>query len=545
MDLLRRLEKERGVRIVPDTPDDQKERASRPKPLTAKEFTRFQEQLTKRYDDETLAYHLARLGNELGPVYREVILELPDWVLVIVLEWLHPEADCWKMTGEMSVGVVFVESSRSGGPTFSTAERSDICNEIIAGLNWLSAAHPGRNLRWVYDFQFISIDVADGDDQSDEAYWRDPAMSQVSYHQNTYPGTWGAVAEYREDMRLRNNSEHAITVFATPYGTEWHAYASGSRLTLARRNNWGNWGLGALDRITSHEVCHLFGAADEYTGSGTPCNTCNSLHGCDQVRNGNCGACADSREDCVMDANAGRLCSWTRGQIGWSHLFVELTTADDAWAGTDDDVVLDIGERTFVLDNTGVDDRERGDVQGYALWVPDLDREEIKRILIRKGADGFSGGWKLARIRVWFRGDLICDRSPNRWLEDETLTWAGCTIDNDWVNTLRVRISTADVGWAGTDDDVTIRLAGRTWTLDNSWHNDFERGNTDTFDLDPGTGLRRSAISSVRIHKSQDGWGGGWKLKGVQVIANGSTLYDNQSINRWLEDSDRTWVGSL
>ncbi len=449
------------------------------------------------------------------------------------------------MTGEMSVGVVFVESSRSGGPTFSTAERSDICNEIIAGLNWLSAAHPGRNLRWVYDFQFISIDVADGDDQSDEAYWRDPAMSQVSYHQNTYPGTWGAVAEYREDMRLRNNSEHAITVFATPYGTDWHAYASGSRLTLARRNNWGNWGLGALDRITSHEVCHLFGAADEYTGSGTPCNTCNSLHGCDQVRNGNCGACADFREDCVMDANAGRLCSWTRGQIGWSHLFVELTTADDAWAGTDDDVVLDIGERTFVLDNTGVDDRERGDVQGYALWVPDLDREEIKRILIRKGADGFSGGWKLARIRVWFRGDLICDRSPNRWLEDETLTWAGCTIDNDWVNTLRVRISTADVGWAGTDDDVTIRLAGRTWTLDNSWHNDFERGNTDTFDLDPGTGLRRSAISSVRIHKSQDGWGGGWKLKGVQVIANGSTLYDNQSINRWLEDSDRTWVGSL
>ena len=35
--------------------------------------------------------------------------------------------------------------------------------------------------------------------------------------------------------------------------------------------------------------------------------------------------------------------------------------------------------------------------------------DDIKRVLIRKSPDGFAGGWKLARVRVWFRGELKCD----------------------------------------------------------------------------------------------------------------------------------------
>lgn len=246
-----------------------------------------------------------------------------------------------------------------------------------------------------------------------------------------------------------------------------------------------------------------------------------------------------------MDGNSHRICSWSRGQIGWSHLFVELRTGDVDWAGTDDDVWLDIGTHSFTLDNSDIDDRERGNIQGYSLWAPWLRREDIKRIMIRKSGDGWAGGWRLARVRVWFHGELICDQSPNQWLEDDHLTWVGCVFDRDYVNTLRVKISTADVSWAGSDDDVSITLAGRTWNLDNAWHDDFERGNTDTFDLDPGSDLRRSSIGSVRIHKSPDGIAGGWKLKGVKVITNGSTHYDNQGINRWLEDDHRTWSGTV
>jgi len=50
-------------------------------------------------------------------------------------------------------------------------------------------------------------------------------------------------------------------------------------------------------------------------------------------------------------------------------------------------------------------------------------------------------------------------------------------------------------------------------------------------------------IHSIQIERSPDGSFGGWKLKGVQLIVNGNTIYNNQSINKWLEDSDRIWSG--
>lgn len=169
-----------------------------------------------------------------------------------------------------------------------------------------------------------------------------------------------------------------------------------------------------------------------------------------------------------MDENGYRVCSFNRGQIGWSDLFVELRAADELWAGTDDGVWIDIGAHEFVLDNGGIDDRERGNIQGYAIWAPRLRREDIRRVLIRKSPDGFAGGWKLARVRVWFRGELICDQQSNKWPEDDDRTWSGCMFDRDFVNTLRVRVTTADASWAGTNDDVTLTIAGRSFKLDNA-----------------------------------------------------------------------------
>jgi hypothetical protein len=131
------------------------------------------------------------------------------------------------------------------------------------------------------------------------------------------------------------------------------------------------------------------------------------------------------------------------------------------------------------------------------------------------------------------------------WLEDNKRWWVGCIFNRDLVNTLRVKITTADVSWAGTDDDVSIMLGGRTWNLDNPNRDDFERGNTDTFDLDPGTSFYTSDIHAVQIHKSPDGIAGGWKLKGVQIIVNGSAIYNNQAINRWVEDNNRDWSDAI
>ena len=360
--------------------------------MTGDQFAKYEKHLSDTYKDATLAYHLTRIAYNLGPKYYHQIsilsAEFIDF-LTELFESIFAEDACWKMTGEISVGLVFVESSKTNGPKFSNSERNEICDEIIDGLNWLVSQHPGNNLSWVYDFKFPKIDASNGTDNASnctglsslEAGWRDPAMAQINYNGNTYSAEWSSVAEFREDMRLQNRSKHAIVIFVTPYASCWHAYASQGRLVLAKCNDWGNWGRAALDSITAHEVCHLFGAADEYTGSGTPCSTCYSLHGCFDIPNGNCGACASPFQTCAMDGNALRLCEYTKGQIGWADLFVELTTADQNWAGTDDTVWLDIGDRTFVLDTLNHNDRERGNREGYAVWTPDLSLDQIKRVL--------------------------------------------------------------------------------------------------------------------------------------------------------------------
>lgn len=518
-----------------------KEHDEVPKYLDGDEFVEFERELLDIYQDETVAYHLARIAWHLDPRYHDIVVDLPE----DFIDRLFREPPCWEMVGENSVGLVFVESSRRGGPTFSTREQFQLLGLIIGGLNWLAREAPSQaNLTWVYDWQFVEIDVADGTNSSDEAYWRNPAMGEVNYDGNTYSEDWSGIKDYREDMRLDNFSQHAFVIFVTPYSNDWHAYAGGGRLTLADRNNWGGWGINDIDEITAHEVCHLYGAADEYTGSGTPCSSCGSTHGCDVIPNGNCGACASPQQDCVMDKNYRRLCEYTQGQIGWTDLFVELTTDEDLWAGTDDTVRLDIGDRTFEIDTPGHDDRERGNVEGYALHYTGVTEDQIKRVGIRKSPDSFAGGWNLDRVRLWCRGDLVCDENNiDRWLEDDQRWWVSdeCGTSDDIVNTLRVRVSTSTSFWSGTDDDVGLSMGGRSWNLDNPWHNDFERGSTDTFDLDPGTSLYKSALSSVEIHKSPDGFAGGWKLKGVEITVNGSVIYNNQSINKWLEDGDRDW----
>ena len=513
----------------------------------------FAKRLDIRYDNEQLRHHLELLADRLGPRWYPVLIDLPEgfiyrffWPIII----LPPaEPGCWKMEGEIAVGVVFVESAREGGPVFSASDRVTLQARLVDGRDWLAVQAPtAAHLTWVYDWQYVEIDVANDTDPDSEDYWRDPAMGEVTFNGNTYSQNWSGVVAYREDLRTYNYSQHAIAAFVTPFGNTWHAYAGGGRLTLANKGNWGGWGINTVDEITSHEVCHLFGATDEYTGSGTPCSSCGGTHGCYNIPNGNCGACADPRQDCIMDANQRRLCAYTQAHIGWADLFVELTTADVLWAGTDDTVWFDSGERTFVLDNLGFDDRERGHTEGYALNYTGMTVPDIKRVGIRKSPDGFAGGWKLQRVRVWCQGTLVCDANNiNQWLEDEYRWWASTSCGSSaagYVNRLRVRVRTADVWWAGTDDDVTLTMGGRSWNLDNPWHNDFERGNTDTFDLDPGTGLTLAMLSSIRIHKSPDGLAGGWKLGGLEIIVNGSTVFD-QSINQWLEDDHRDWFGTI
>jgi len=114
------------------------------------------------------------------------------------------------------------------------------------------------------------------------------------------------------------------------------------------------------------------------------------------------------------------------------------------------------------------------------------------------------------------------------------------------VTTMTVEIRTSSKAFAGTDDDVYLRIGPTLrFPLDKTLYDDFERGDRDTYsvpiDAAVLAGLDVGDISRVQIEKSRDGIGGGWRLRGVKLVVNGRTLYRRDHIERWLEDDNRTW----
>jgi len=116
------------------------------------------------------------------------------------------------------------------------------------------------------------------------------------------------------------------------------------------------------------------------------------------------------------------------------------------------------------------------------------------------------------------------------------------------VESMTVRIETGGRSFAGTDDNVYLSIGSHRFSLDKGLYDDFERGDDDTYSVPIGAatrdGLTVGDISRVAIEKSKDGVAGGWFLHGVTVEVNGRTLVSDRGIDRWLEDSHRTWTAS-
>ena len=107
----------------------------------------------------------------------------------------------------------------------------------------------------------------------------------------------------------------------------------------------------------------------------------------------------------------------------------------------------------------------------------------------------------------------------------------------------QIQLHTADVGDANTDDDIAVELndpagspgGNHTWV--DYGRDDFERGDTFTYDLDLDGVTFLSDITKVRISKSGDD---GWCIADFSLIVNGVTVYteDFQSLPshcQWLD----------
>ena len=114
---------------------------------------------------------------------------------------------------------------------------------------------------------------------------------------------------------------------------------------------------------------------------------------------------------------------------------------------------------------------------------------------------------------------------------------------------LIVDIKTKDEWLAGTDDPVSLTIAGFSFPLSDPGRDLLERGETNRFMIsirDPSFTVELiRELRTVTVAKHGDSYfGGGWYFEGItiwMVSANSTPIYQNSAVNKWLDGDDLTW----
>ncbi|MBO4291041.1 MAG: hypothetical protein J5898_03960, partial [Lachnospiraceae bacterium] len=240
-----------------------------------------------------------------------------------------------------------------------------------------------------------------------------------------------------------------------------------------------------------------------------------------------------------------------------STLAIEIKTSGKRWSGTDNDVYFTVYAnggsyvQSKLLDKSGYNDFEAGDRDTYTmkLNVPKTYNEIDYFVLSKKGSDD----WRVESVMVYDleSNECISVCSVNRLVgssgekiekgihlqpKDDGDETGSAPIQEapkeQMISQMIVTIKTANKLFAGTDNDVffkAIYLDDKNKensirvSLDTSWHNDFERGDTDTFRVAFKTPVSRKKLSRFELNKKgSDDWTIDWVK--VQDVTTGACL---------------------
>jgi hypothetical protein len=158
--------------------------------------------------------------------------------------------------------------------------------------------------------------LAFADREPREAPWRDAALQGLV-------GQTGELGLRALRAASIGNADHAILVWWTRYETSWSTYAVPGVAQLVM--GWpviarerGGRGLEAAARALVHEICHLFGAEDEYSNSHCTLLDPNG-EGFGELNfpNFNCENVSPASVPCTMRDNVELLCPATIVHLGW------------------------------------------------------------------------------------------------------------------------------------------------------------------------------------------------------------------------------------
>ncbi|KXZ51726.1 hypothetical protein GPECTOR_11g173 [Gonium pectorale] len=209
---------------------------------------------------------------------------------------------------------------------------------------------------------------------------------------------------------------------------------------------------------------------------------------------------------------------------------IRVKTGDRAGAGTDANVYIDLrGEggntgKTF-LKNRKLNNFERGSVDDFELTHRPLGR--LTELLVGHDDSGIGPAWHLEQIEVTDVSTGVtyyfeCDKWLSSTEEDcklERILPASLEDPASKKTQYMVVVVTSDRFGAGTDANVFIDIFGQGGLstgrrLLNNKGNDFERGQTDTFQI---AGRDVGPMRKIRVGHDNTGIGPAWHLNRVEV----------------------------
>lgn len=247
-------------------------------------------------------------------------------------------------------------------------------------------------------------------------------------------------------------------------------------------------------------------------------------------------------------------------------LSITIKTSSSMWSGTDNDVFFclytDHGRYEKLLDKNWYNDFEMGDLDTYYMDLKQpIKLEQIRNFSLRKNGND---DWKVNYIQVHDRNTGICLAKKDIYqkigkkeyiiecLQAETIL-NGDSLDESNLEKLMVTIKTSNKRWSGTNDDVYFEVYYMEhqgdkaekkcfrYYLDTSWHDDFERGDTDSFHIKLKKKIRTSDLVAFRLYKkgSDD-----WYVDSVRVddAARGYCLCNHVEHKKLITKNDEIYI---
>ncbi|MBX7046620.1 MAG: glycoside hydrolase [Ignavibacteria bacterium] len=229
-----------------------------------------------------------------------------------------PAETSQSMNGKIAVGVLVISGPQADNVNITIDEYYKVLTEVAEGNTFLATACYEANITFVLTSFYITISASPqpnldctaslDNSRACEAVFRNPALQAIGFD----PSYDGVVALVKSLMAA-NTTNWGYVSFFSKYPMQGDGYAYGVN-TYMNLTKWDE-----MSEVYVHEVCHVFGAADEYDEPPVVCGCGN--YGTYPTPNNNCAACPYTpKVPCLMEHFWEKyLCNWSRGQIGWGY----------------------------------------------------------------------------------------------------------------------------------------------------------------------------------------------------------------------------------